>query len=1195
MLVPACDPHSPSPDFPWPPRPEGYFLAAMDYRPIQSLLIANRSEIAIRVMRAAAEMNVRTVAIYSKEDRLALHRFKADESYLVGEGKKPLAAYLDIDDILRIARQAGVDAIHPGYGFLSENPEFAQAVIDAGIRWIGPLPEVMRKLGNKVAARNAAIAAGVPVMPATEPLPHDLDACKRLAAGIGYPLMLKASWGGGGRGMRVLESEQDLEGALAAARREALAAFGNDEVYVEKLVRNARHVEVQVLGDTHGNLVHLYERDCTVQRRNQKVVERAPAPYLDDAGRGALCESALRLMRAVGYTHAGTVEFLMDADSGQFYFIEVNPRIQVEHTVTEMVTGIDIVKAQIRITEGGHIGMTENTRDADGRIVVRAAGVPVQQDIHLNGHALQCRITTEDPENGFLPDYGRLTAYRSAAGFGVRLDAGTAYGGAVITPYYDSLLVKVTTWAPTAPESMRRMDRALREFRIRGVASNLQFLENVINHPAFRSGDVTTRFIDKTPELLAFAKRQDRATKLLRYLGEVSVNGHPELSGRALPTLPLPAPVLPAIDTSADLPYGTRDRLRELGAEKFSRWMLEQKQVLLTDTTMRDAHQSLFATRMRTADMLPIAPFYARELSQLFSLECWGGATFDVALRFLKEDPWQRLEQLRERVPNVLFQMLLRGSNAVGYTNYADNVVRFFVRQAASAGVDVFRVFDSLNWVRNMRVAIDAVGESGALCEGAICYTGDLFDPKRSKYDLKYYVGIARELQQAGVHVLGIKDMAGICRPQAAAALVRALKEETGLPVHFHTHDTSGISAASALAAIEAGCDAVDGALDAMSGLTSQPNLSSIAAALAGSERDPGLDLERLHEASMYWEGVRRYYAPFESEIRAGTADVYRHEMPGGQYTNLREQARSLGIEHRWTEVSRAYAEVNQMFGDIVKVTPTSKVVGDLALMMVANDLSAADVCDPGKEIAFPESVVSLFRGELGFPPDGFPPALSRKVLRGEPPAPYRPGDQIAPVDLDAARSAGAAACEQPLDDRQLASYLMYPKQAAEYHAHVRQYSDTSVVPTPAYLYGLQPQQEAAIDIEPGKTLLVSLQGTHPDADEGKIKVQFELNGQSRTTLVEQRSTAQAAAARQGRAVAEPDNPLHVAAPMPGSIVTVAVQPGQRVAAGTTLLALEAMKMETHIAADRDCEIAAVHVKAGDRVAAKDLLVELKD
>lgn len=1166
----------------------------MNNAAIRSLLIANRSEIAIRVMRAAAEMDIRTVAIYSKEDRLALHRFKADESYLVGEGKKPLAAYLDIDDVLRIAKQANVDAIHPGYGFLSENPDFAQAVIDAGIRWIGPTPDVMRRLGNKVAARNAAIAAGVPVMPATDPLPHDLEDCKRLALEVGYPLMLKASWGGGGRGMRVLEREQDLETSLAAARREALAAFGNDEVYLEKLVRNARHVEVQVLGDVHGNLVHLYERDCTVQRRNQKVIERAPAPYLDQAGRAGLCASALRLMREVGYTHAGTVEFLMDADSGQFYFIEVNPRIQVEHTVTEMITGIDIVKAQIRITEGGKIGLTEDTLDPGGDIVDRAAGVPAQAEIPLNGHALQCRITTEDPDNGFLPDYGRLIAYRSAAGFGVRLDAGTAYGGAVITPYYDSLLVKVTTWAPTAAESIRRMDRALREFRIRGVASNLPFLENVINHPAFGRGDVTTRFIDLTPELLAFPKRRDRATKLLRYLGEVCVNGHPELSGRSLPALPLPKAIIPASGTNGPLPTGTRDRLRELGPEKFSQWMLDQKQVLLTDTTMRDAHQSLFATRMRTADMLPIAPFYARELPQLFSMECWGGATFDVALRFLKEDPWERLSQLRERVPNILFQMLLRGSNAVGYTNYADNVVRFFVQQAAQAGVDVFRVFDSLNWVRNMRVAIDAVRESGALCEGAICYTGDLFDPSRSKYDLKYYVGIARELQHAGVHILGIKDMAGICRPNAAAALVKAIKDETGLPVHFHTHDTSGISAASALAAIHAGCDAVDGALDAMSGLTSQPNLSSIAAALAGSERDPGLSLERLHEASMYWEGVRRYYAPFESEIRAGTADVYRHEMPGGQYTNLREQARSLGIEHRWTEVSRAYAEVNRLFGDIVKVTPTSKVVGDMALMMVANDLSAADVCDPAKEIAFPESVVSLFKGELGFPPDGFPAELSRKVLRGEPPAPYRPGDQIPPVDLEAARTAGEAACGQPLDDRQLASYLMYPKQASDYHAHVRAYSDTSVVPTPAFLYGLQPQEEVAIDIDAGKTLLVSLQGKHPDAEEGTIKVQFELNGQSRTALVEQRSTAHATTVRHGRPVADPGNPLHIAAPMPGSIVTVAVQPGQRVAAGTTLLALEAMKMETHIAAERDCEIAAVHVQQGDRVAAKELLIELK-
>ncbi|WP_321916147.1 MULTISPECIES: pyruvate carboxylase [unclassified Paraburkholderia] len=1165
----------------------------MNHKPIKSLLIANRSEIAIRVMRAAAEMDIRTVAIYSKEDRLALHRFKADASYVVGEGKKPLAAYLDIEDVLRIAREADVDAVHPGYGFLSENPDFAQAVIDAGMRWIGPTPEVMRMLGNKVAARNAAIAAGVPVMPATDPLPADLDVCKRLAAGIGYPLMLKASWGGGGRGMRVLESEEDLDASISAARREALAAFGNDEVYLEKLVRKARHVEVQVLGDSHGNIVHLYERDCTVQRRNQKVVERAPAPYLDHAGRAELCEAALRLMRAVGYTHAGTVEFLMDADTGRFYFIEVNPRIQVEHTVTEMITGVDIVKAQIRITEGGRIGLAEDVVHESGDIVGRAAGVPAQASIPLNGHALQCRITTEDPDNGFLPDYGQLTAYRSASGFGVRLDAGTAYGGAVITPYYDSLLVKVTTWAPTSGETIRRMDRALREFRIRGVASNLQFLENVINHPAFGKGEVTTRFIDLTPELLAVTKRRDRATKLLRYLGETCVNGHPEMMGRSLPALPLPKPLLPVVDTSKPLLVGTRDRLRDLGADGFAQWMLDQKRVLLTDTTMRDAHQSLFATRMRTADMLPIAPFYARELSQLFSMECWGGATFDVALRFLNEDPWQRLAQLRERVPNVLFQMLLRGSNAVGYTNYADNVVRFFVQQAASAGVDVFRVFDSLNWVRNMRVAIDAVRESGVLCEGAICYTGDLFDVARSKYDLKYYVGIARELQQAGVHILGIKDMAGICRPRAAAALVKALKEETGLPVHFHTHDTSGISAAAALAAIEAGCDAVDGALDAMSGLTSQPNLSSIVAALAGTERDPGLSLERLHEASTYWEGVRRNYAPFESDIRAGTADVYRHEMPGGQYTNLREQARSLGIEHRWTEVSRAYADVNRMFGDIVKVTPTSKVVGDMALMMVANDLSAAEVCDPAKEVAFPESVVSLFKGELGFPPDGFPKALSRKVLRGEPPAPFRPGDEIARVDLDAARAKGEAACEHPLDDQQLASYLMYPKQTADYYAHLRAYSDTSVLPTPAYFYGLQPQEEVAVDIDAGKTLLVSLQGQHADVNEGMVKVQFELNGQSRTAVVEQRSTVQASTVRKGRPVADPANPLHVSAPMPGSIVSVAVQPGQRVSAGSTLLAIEAMKMETHIAAERDGVIGAVHVRSGDRVAAKDLLIEL--
>ena len=741
------------------------------------------------------------------------------------------------------------------------------------------------------------------------------------------------------------------------------------------------------------------------------------------------------------------------------------------------------------------------------------------------------------------------------------------------------------------------MDRALREFRIRGVSTNLQFLENLINHPVFgndTAGALTTRFIENTPELLAFAARRDRATKLLRFLADVAVTGNPEVRGRTLPALPLPKPVLPMVDTDAPIPDGTRQRLQALGPEKFAQWMLAQERVLVTDTTMRDAHQSLLATRMRTADMLPIAPFYARELSGLFSLECWGGATFDVALRFLKEDPWQRLAQLRSRIPNVLFQMLLRGSNAVGYTNYADNVVRHFVQQAASGGVDLFRVFDSLNWVENMRVAIDAVGESGKLCEGAICYTADLYDTSRPKYDLGYYVGIARELQKAGVHLLAIKDMAGVCKPRAVAALVKALKEETGLPVHFHTHDTSGASAASVLAAIEAGCDAVDGALDAMSGLTSQPNLSAIAAALSGTARDPGLAPSALHAASMYWEGVRRFYSPFESEIRSGTADVYRHEMPGGQYTNLREQARSLGLAHRWTEVSQSYADVNRLFGDIVKVTPTSKVVGDMALMLVANDLTAAAVLEPTREVAFPESVVSLFKGELGFPPDGFPADISRKVLKlgadASPPQPYRPGDRLPPVDMAAMRVQAERECEQTLDEQQFASYLMYPKVMREYCEHTRKNGDTSVLPTPVFFYGPQLQQEMALEIDPGKTLLVALQSITPD-DESAQKVQFELNGQTRTVRV---MRADGGPAARARPVADPANPWHVAAPMPGAIVTVAVVAGQKVSAGSTLVSLEAMKMETQVTADRDAEVVSVHAAPGDRVQAKDLLILLK-
>ena len=1149
---------------------------------IRSLLVANRSEIAIRVMRAASEMGIRTVGIYANEDRFALHRFKADESYLVGDGKKPIAAYLDIEDILRVAKEAKVDAIHPGYGFLSENPDFADACAREGIVFIGPKPDVMRTLGNKVAARAAAIAAGVPVVPATIALPADPSAARKMAAEIGYPLMLKASWGGGGRGMRVVETEADLDEQVAAGRRESLAAFGNDEVYLEKLIRRARHVEVQVMGDTHGNLIHLFERDCSVQRRNQKVVERAPAPYLDDATRAELCETALKLCRKVNYTHAGTVEFLMDVDSGRFFFIEVNPRIQVEHTVTEEVTGVDIVKSQIRVSQGARIG------DPD-------SGLPAQADVSLQAHALQCRVTTEDPEKSFTPDYGRITAYRSAAGFGVRLDGGTAYSGAIITPFFDSLLVKVTARGHDPAEAIHRMDRALREFRIRGVATNLHFLENVIRHPLFLSGECTTKFIDDTPELFRFSARRDRATRLLKFVGDVTVNGNPEMKGRKKPDHALAPALKPKRPFSGDLPQGTRDRLLNLGPAGFAQWLRANPQVMLTDTSMRDAHQSLFATRMRTRDMLEIAPYYARMLPNLLSMECWGGATFDVAMRFLKEDPWDRLIQLRERVPNIPFQMLLRSANAVGYTNYPDNVVKFFIRQAAQSGVDIFRVFDSLNWVENMRVAMDGVIESGGVCEGTMCYTGDIFDTARPKFDLKYYVTMAKQLEKAGAHILGIKDMAGVCRPRAIRTLVTALRDEVGLPIHFHTHDTSGIAAASVLAAVEAGIDAVDGALDALSGLTSQPNLTSITDALAGSDRAPDVDTGAMREISDYWEGVRRFYAPFEADIRSGTSDVYHHEMPGGQYTNLREQARSMGLEHRWPEVSRAYADVNRLFGDIVKVTPTSKVVGDMALFMVANGLTPADVEDPTRDVAFPESVVSLFKGELGRPPEGFPTALSAKILQGQPAMTERPGKNLPPVDLDSERAKAEKAVGRHLSDTDLASYLMYPKVFAEFAAHQRHYGDVSTLSTPVFFNGMTQGEEVAVAIDAGKTLVIRLQGSADIIDdEGEAKkLFFELNGQPRLVRIDKQAVAGTAAVKRERKKAEDGNPDHIGAPMPGNVVTVSVKPGQKVRRGDPLVSIEAMKMETVVRAERDATVAEVLAAPAMVVAPKDLLVTL--
>lgn len=1147
---------------------------------ITKILVANRSEIAIRVFRAANELGLKTVAIWAEEDKYSLHRFKADESYQVGRGPHlgkdmgPIESYLSIEEVIRVARLSGADAIHPGYGLLSESPEFAEACAQAGITFIGPKPDTMRRLGNKVAARNLAIEVGVPVVPATDPLPDDMEAVKELAKTVGYPVMLKASWGGGGRGMRAIRSEADLAREVMEGKREAKAAFGKDEVYLEKLIERARHVEVQVLGDTHGNAVHLFERDCSIQRRNQKVVERAPAPYLSENLRQELCGYALKIARETSYIGAGTVEFLQDADTGKFYFIEVNPRIQVEHTVTEMVTGIDIVKAQIHILDGFAIGTPES-------------GVPAQRDIRLNGHALQCRITTEDPEHNFIPDYGRITAYRGATGFGIRLDGGTAYSGAVITRFYDPLLEKVTAWAPTPAETIARMNRALREFRIRGVATNLTFLEAIINHPNFADNSYTTRFIDTTPELFQQVKRQDRATKLLNYLADVSVNGHPETRGRPTPKADAAAPVVPYLN--GNVPSGSKQKLDVLGPEKFAAWMREQKEVLVTDTTMRDGHQSLLATRVRTHDIAGIAGTYARALPQLLSLECWGGATFDVAMRFLTEDPWERLSLVREAAPNLLLQMLLRGANGVGYTNYPDNVVQHFVKQAASGGVDLFRVFDCLNWVENMRVAMDAVGAEGKLIEAAMCYTGDILDPARAKYDLKYYVGLARELQAAGAHIIAVKDMAGLLKPSAARVLFKALREATDLPIHFHTHDTSGLSAATVLAAVESGVDAIDAAMDAFSGNTSQPCLGSIVEALKGTERDPGLDPQWIRKISFYWEAVRNQYAAFESDLKGPASEVYLHEMPGGQFTNLKEQARSLGLETRWHEVAQTYHDVNLMFGDIVKVTPSSKVVGDMALMMVSQDLTVADVENPGRDIAFPDSVVSMLRGDLGQSPGGWPQALQKKALKGDKPITARPGSLLKPADLEKSRKEIEDKLERKLSEYEFASWLMYPKVFSDFVAAQETYGPVSVLPTPTYFYGMRSEDEIFVDIERGKTLVVRCQAFGDVDDKGMVTVFFELNGQPRRVKVPDR--AHGASAAKARRKAEPGNEAHVGAPMPGVVSALSVAAGQAVKAGDVLLSIEAMKMETALHAERDGTVAEVLVKAGDQIDAKDLLI----
>ena len=1141
------------------------------------ILVANRSEIAIRVFRAARELHIPSVGIYSAEDRLTLHRFNTRESYRVGEGKKPIDAYLDMEDIVRIAKQSGADAIHPGYGLLSENPDFAELCAKSGITFIGPSPEIMRRLGNKVQARGLAIEADVPVMPATDPLPHDGAEITRLAKEVGYPVMLKASWGGGGRGMRVIEEEAGLLDQVAVARREAQAAFGNDEVYLEKLVRNARHVEVQIMGDTHGQVVHLFERDCTVQRRHQKIVERAPAPYLSDAQREEICAAAVRLAKSVNYFNAGTVEFLQDIGTGEFYFIEVNPRIQVEHTVTEQITGLDLVKSQIRIAAGARIGD------------VAASGIPAQADIHMRGAAIQCRVTSEDPRNSFIPDYGHIVAYRSPAGPGIRLDAGTAYSGAVIGRHYDSLLVKITASGISAEEATSRMLRGLSEFRVRGVETNLSFLSALVSDSRFIDGDYNTRFVDETPELLELPPDRAYGAQLLTYIGDVIVNGNAQVEGRKMPKA-LKQPTAPPIDVQTPA-GGVRQILESDGPEAVADFMKKSKVPLVTDTTFRDAHQSLMATRMRSIDMLRIAPHYSQLLPNLFSVESWGGATFDVAMRFLNEDPWQRLADLSSTMPNLMQQMLLRASNGVGYTNYPDNVVRFFVQQSAEAGVDVFRIFDCLNWVENMRVAIDAVAETGKIAEAAICYTGDILDPMRSKYDLGYYVELAKELEAAGAHVLGIKDMAGLLKPAAARKLIRELKQEIGLPIHLHTHDTSGAAAATVLAAVEEGVDAFDAAMDSMSGLTSQPCMGSIVAALANTESDPGIDLPSLRLISDYWEQVREQYSAFEPDIRSGASEVYLHEMPGGQFTNLKEQAASLGLAARWPEVARAYADVNMAFGDIVKVTPSSKVVGDMALMMVTSDTSIDDVLDPDTDIVFPESVVSLFAGELGQPPGGWPEALQRKVLNGRKPVTVRPGSLLDPIDLDSERVKLDNGHEHPVTEFDLASYLMYPKVFDEFRRHREEYGDVGVLPTHVYFYGMQPEEELVATMDDGRKVVIRYLTASGTDDRGYRRCFFEINGQPSSVLIQDRSSA---SAHHENEKADSANPDHVGAPMPGVIATIAVEPGQEVKRGDTLLTMEAMKMETSITADRDAVVKRVLARIGEQFDAKDLLVELE-
>jgi pyruvate carboxylase len=1142
---------------------------------MKKLLVANRGEIAIRVLRAANELHIKTVAVYTYEDRYSLHRYKADESYQIGDESEPLKPYLDIEEIIRIAKLYEVDGIHPGYGFLSENAKFAQRCKEEGIVFVGPEPQVMLNLGDKVMAKKVAIEAQVPIIEDSKIDLTNVAIAQQEATRIGLPIMIKAAAGGGGRGMRVLRNMTDLEQQFNEAKNEAQVAFGDGTIFFEKFIDQPKHIEVQIMGDNYGNLIHLFERDCSVQRRFQKVVEMAPSPSLKAETKQKLYDYAVAICKKVNYNNVGTVEFLVDKDENVF-FIEVNPRIQVEHTVTEEITGVDIVKNQLLIAKGCRLDSPE-------------INIKSQADVTYEGFAIQCRITTEDAANNFQPDYGTIIAYRNAGGHGIRLDEGSSYPGVKISPFFDSLLVKVTAKGRSLPETCERLIRVLSEFRIRGVKTNIAFLENVLRHPIFIAGQCTVNFIQDNPNLFVFSKRKDSGTKTLKYLANIVVNGNEDVK-YINPNAQFRHPNVPSFDKYAPYPKGTKDLLNELGRPKFIESIKNNPQILYTDTTFRDAHQSLLATRVRTIDMLKVAESFAKNHPELFSLEMWGGATFDVALRFLHEDPWQRLQLLREAIPNTLFQMLIRGANAVGYTAYPDNLVEKFIEKSWEYGIDVFRVFDSLNWLDGMKVSINAINErTNGIAEACICYSGDfLNNEKNKKFNLNYYLDLAKRLEDAGAHVLGIKDMAGLLKPYQAQILITELKKSIDIPIHLHTHDTSSIQPATYLKAIEAGVDIVDVCLASMSGLTSQPNFNSIVAMMEGQERECKINLPKLNEFSNYWEDVREWYYPFESELKAGTAEVYDHEIPGGQYSNLRPQARGLGLEDQFETIKKNYVVANELFGDIIKVTPSSKVVGDMALFMTANGYNKVDIFANGDSISFPDSVIGLLKGDLGQPEGGFPKPLQKLVLKDVVPYTSRPNEHMQPIDFDKAFDDFKAKFGSEYTFLDLLSYLFYPKVFEEYAAHREQYGDVYYLPTTSFFYGLNADEETLIELAPGKSILVKMMYITESDEHGIRSVFFKLNGQTRAIDVKDKNFKVIAITNKKVSLEN-----EIGAPLQGKLSKILVNIGDEIEKNTPLFAIEAMKMESTVVAPFAGKVKAILLKPGSLVAQDDVVIEL--